>query len=117
MDGLRSVTSITGAGADVGVVLFQDGLVAGVLFLLVLFVSTATNDPFIATNCNRKIRKIQIKKIENSVKINSVKVFKIEKSAKSKWFGFSKIKLAKAKNMRKYRGGKKKPNKIIKNKN
>ena len=90
MDGLRSVTAITGAGADVGVVLFQDGLIAGVLFLLVLFVSTATNDPFIATNCNRKIRNIE-KKIENFVKINSVKVFKIEKSAKSKSEKYAKI--------------------------
>ena len=62
MDGLRSVTAITGAGADVGVVLFQDGLVAGVLFLLVLFVSTATNDPFIATNCKRKFQKLKKKK-------------------------------------------------------
>ena len=53
LDVLRSVTAITFAGADVGVVLFQDGLVAVphfTLTVLVFFISTATNDPFIATN-------------------------------------------------------------------
>ena len=59
LDVLRSVTAITFAGADVGVVLFQDGLVAVphiILTVLVFFISTATNDPFIATNWKKKMQ-------------------------------------------------------------
>ena len=59
LDVLRSVTAITFAGADVGVVLFQDGLVAVphfTLTVLVFFISTATNDPFIATNWKKKCK-------------------------------------------------------------
>ena len=57
LDGLRSVAAVTLAGADVGVVFLQNGLVAidgFALGVIVLFVSTATNDPNITTNCKRK---------------------------------------------------------------